>query len=95
MNKLQGQIHACICDQTEYLESLDLSSNKLNGQFPSNFGNCSSLKVLNVANNHFRTDTGGTRKIEETSGIAHQRKQDTWAYSIVPAKLKDIWKFWI
>jgi hypothetical protein len=36
-NKLEGQIPACICEQTEYLEALDLSGNKLYGQLPSQF----------------------------------------------------------
>ena len=55
-NKLKGQIPACICEQKEYLEALDLSGNKLYGQFPSSFSNCSSLKVLNVANNSLEGD---------------------------------------
>ncbi|GLJ13482.1 hypothetical protein SUGI_0213340 [Cryptomeria japonica] len=57
-NSISGVFPHSICEDPQ-LEVLDVSKNKITGNFFASFGNCSTtLKVLNLENNHLEGETG-------------------------------------
>ncbi|KAK6924042.1 Leucine-rich repeat-containing N-terminal, plant-type [Dillenia turbinata] len=50
-NPLAGSVDSGLCRSSRYLETIDFTYNKLSGEIPSGFGNCSSLRYLSFESN--------------------------------------------
>jgi len=92
-NKLE--ILACVCEQTEHLEVLDLSDNLLSGKLPSHLGDFSFIKVLNLAHNKFHGQI--QMELEKLKKLQVLHINSNKLSGIIPESLQNCKnkKFWI
>lgn len=92
-NSISGSLPNRICDWLPRLSNFILGQNKLNGEIPTNLGNCSELEVLELTRNEFRgfipKEIGNLTKLQELY-LASNNLEGRYRFFIFYLKFKDL-----